>query len=78
MFGFYFLKEQGTVIHDYAAAKRYAHTERYAKFFHAMLDSGIYLAPSQFEAGFMSSVHSDDIIQQTIDTAAKVMKQIST
>ncbi|MEP6985549.1 MAG: glutamate-1-semialdehyde 2,1-aminomutase [Chloroflexota bacterium] len=77
MFGFYFLKEQGTVINDYAVAKRYAHTERYAKYFHAMLEAGVYLAPSQFEAGFMSSVHSDEIIQQTIQTASRVMKLLT-
>jgi glutamate-1-semialdehyde 2,1-aminomutase len=77
MFGFYFLKEQGQIITDYATAKRYANTERYAMFFHALLEAGVYLAPSQFEAGFMSSVHSDEIVQTTIETVAKVMKQIA-
>ncbi|CAG0991752.1 partial Glutamate-1-semialdehyde 2,1-aminomutase, partial [Anaerolineae bacterium] len=66
MFGFYFLKTADAVIHDYASAKQHAHTERYAKFFHAMLERGVYLAPSQFEAGFLSSAHTMDDVQTTI------------
>ena len=42
---------------DYASARR-ADTERYARFFHAMLERGVYLAPSQFEARFVSAAHS--------------------
>jgi glutamate-1-semialdehyde 2,1-aminomutase len=45
--------------------------QMYARFFHAMLDEGIYLAPSQFEAGFVSLAHSDEIIDQTIEAARK-------
>ncbi|MEO8391945.1 MAG: glutamate-1-semialdehyde 2,1-aminomutase [Chloroflexota bacterium] len=67
MFGFYFLKEDGMIITDYASAKRCADTERYARFFHAMLDAGFYFAPSQFEAAFMSGVHSPNDIQMTIN-----------
>jgi glutamate-1-semialdehyde 2,1-aminomutase len=77
MFGFYFLKQDGQVISDYANAKQYADTVRYAKFFHALLEAGVYLAPSQFEAGFMSSAHSDEIIQQTVGSIADAMKQIA-
>jgi glutamate-1-semialdehyde 2,1-aminomutase len=44
---------------------------RYGKFFHAMLDQGVYLAPSQFEAGFVSAAHTDDVIERTIDAARK-------
>lgn len=69
MFGFYFLKSSDAIIHDYASAKQHAHTERYARFFHAMLERGVYLAPSQFEAGFLSSAHTMDDIQTTISTA---------
>ena len=43
---------------------------RYGTFFHAMLDEGVYLAPSQFEAGFVSVTHADDVIEQTIEAAA--------
>lgn len=43
----------------------------YGKFFHAMLNEGVYLAPSQFEAAFVSLAHTDEIIAQTIDAAQK-------
>jgi glutamate-1-semialdehyde 2,1-aminomutase len=66
MFGFYFLKTPQTGIVDYASAKQYADTERYSRFFHAMLEQGVYFAPSQFEAGFMSSAHVADDIQATL------------
>jgi glutamate-1-semialdehyde 2,1-aminomutase len=46
---------------DYASAKR-ADTARYARFFHAMLDRGVFLAPSQFEAAFVSLAHSEQDI----------------
>ncbi|MBZ0288892.1 MAG: aminotransferase class III-fold pyridoxal phosphate-dependent enzyme, partial [Anaerolineae bacterium] len=66
MFGFYFLKESSAAITDYASAKNHAHTARYAQFFHAMLDAGVYFAPSQFEAGFVSSAHTKDVIETTL------------
>jgi glutamate-1-semialdehyde 2,1-aminomutase len=49
---------------------------RFARFFHGMLDEGIYLAPSQFEAGFISTAHSDEDIVRTAAAAAKVFKQL--
>jgi glutamate-1-semialdehyde 2,1-aminomutase len=52
--------------------------EQYGKFFHAMLEEGVYLAPSQFEAGFVSLAHSDDIIEQTIDAARKSFNSLTT
>lgn len=73
MMGFYFLKEDGAVIRDYETARQFAHTDRYAAFFHAMLNQGVYFAPSQFEAGFVSSAHDDTRIQQTLDAAEMVM-----
>ena len=72
MFGFYFLNQADCHIKDYASAKQFAHTERYAAFFHAMLEASIYFAPSQFEAGFMSTAHSDDDIQQTLTAVQQV------
>lgn len=66
MFGFYFLKEAGANITDYESAKRYADTGRYSQFFHTMLEHGIYFAPSQFEAGFLSTIHGVEIIAQTL------------
>lgn len=76
MFGFYFLKESGAIIRDYASAKQYADTERYGKFFHEMLNRGIYFAPSQFEAGFMSYVHADEDIEHTLFSAKEVLSSI--
>jgi glutamate-1-semialdehyde 2,1-aminomutase len=50
--------------------------QRYGKFFHAMLDEGVYLAPSQFEAGFVSLAHTDAIIDQTIEAARKAIPRL--
>ena len=48
--------------------------ERFKKYFHGMLDKGVYLAPSQFEAGFVSTAHSESDIDRTVRAATKVMK----
>ena len=48
--------------------------ERFKKFFHGMLAEGIYLAPSQFEAGFISTAHSAADIEKTVSAAAKVLR----
>ena len=61
---------------DWTTANR-SNRERYAKFFHAMLEEGVYLAPSQFEAAFVSLAHTDDIINQTIDAARKSLESIA-
>src|SRR5215207_3797141 len=45
--------------------------QRYGKFFHAMLSEGVYLAPSQFEAAFLSLAHTDEVIERTIEAARK-------
>ena len=50
--------------------------ERFKKFFHGMLNSGIYLAPSQFEAGFISTAHTEADIEQTIASAAKILRSL--
>ena len=55
---------------DFATAKR-SDTGRYAAYFRAMLDRGVFLTPSQFEAMFVSAVHSEDDIAATIDAAAE-------
>jgi glutamate-1-semialdehyde 2,1-aminomutase len=51
--------------------------QRYGKFFHAMLDEGVYLAPSQFEAGFVSLAHTDAVIDKTIEAARKALIRIN-
>lgn len=50
--------------------------DRYAKFFRLSLEAGIYLAPSQFEAAFISNAHTDEDIQATITAAQEAMKQL--
>jgi glutamate-1-semialdehyde 2,1-aminomutase len=59
----------GQRVTDYASAKT-SDTARYARFFHAMLERGVYLAPSQFEAAFVSLAHSDADLEQA-GTAAQ-------
>ena len=49
---------------------------KFAKFFHGMLDAGIYLAPSQFEAGFLSTAHSEADLDFTIRTASTVLRRV--
>jgi len=57
---------------DYATAKR-SDTARYARFFHAMLARGVFLAPSQFEAAFVSLAHRDADIAAAAEAAAQSM-----
>lgn len=60
-------------VHNLADAM-HADRVRFAKFFHGMLDAGVYLAPSQFEAGFLSTAHTGADLEHTVAAAAKVMK----
>jgi glutamate-1-semialdehyde 2,1-aminomutase len=60
---------------DYDTAKT-SDTERFSKYFKLMLDQGINLAPSQFEAAFVSLAHTDEDIERTIEAAKKAMKQL--
>jgi glutamate-1-semialdehyde 2,1-aminomutase len=50
--------------------------DRFAKFFHRMLGQGVYLAPSQFEAGFISTAHTAADIDRTVEAAAKVLRRL--
>ena len=63
MFTFFFTDKPVT---DYQSAKR-CDTARFARFFHHMLEAGVYLAPSQFEAGFVSTAHGEAEIAATIE-----------
>jgi glutamate-1-semialdehyde 2,1-aminomutase len=65
MWGMFFTD---TEVRDYASAKT-ANTARYARFFHAMLERGVYLAPSQFEAAFLSILHDEAILAATLAAA---------
>jgi len=72
MFCAYFASEP---VHSLADAMKSDRT-RFAKYFHGMLEQGIYLAPSQFEAGFLSTAHRGEDIEKTIQAAARVMKTL--
>jgi glutamate-1-semialdehyde 2,1-aminomutase len=65
----------GGPVHNLADAMR-SDRERFKKFFHGMLDAGIYLAPSQFEAGFISTAHTAADIEKTVRAAAKVLRTL--
>ncbi|HTS75629.1 MAG TPA: glutamate-1-semialdehyde 2,1-aminomutase [Bryobacteraceae bacterium] len=70
MFTFFFTPDPVT---GWESARR-SDTARFGKFFHFMLDHGIYLAPSQFEAGFVSAAHSESDIRATVDAARDFFK----
>lgn len=69
MFCTYFTSEPVANVDDAMKCDR----ERFSRFFQGMLEKGIYLAPSQFEAGFISTAHTEKDIQETIDAATTVM-----
>ena len=71
----------GLVFTDSGPVRSYAQVaaadiERFKAFFHGMLNEGVYLAPSAFEAGFVSAAHSDDDLDETIAAAAKVFSSL--
>ncbi len=63
MFGAFFTDQK---VKDYDSAKT-SDTQRYARYFHALLERGVYVAPSQFEAAFTSTAHTPDVIERTLD-----------
>ena len=73
MFGFVFCSDGPVRSFDQVAA---ADIDRFRKFFHGMLEQGIYLAPSAFEAGFVSASHGDDEISRTLDAARTVFRSL--
>jgi len=73
MFGVFFTDEDSITSFSQVMA---CDVDRFRKFYHGMLDAGIYLAPSAFEAGFMSAAHTDDDISATLDAARMVMKSL--
>jgi glutamate-1-semialdehyde 2,1-aminomutase len=63
-------------VRNYGDAKR-SNTKRYARFFREMLDRGVFLAPSQFEAAFVSAAHTSEDISRTISAARESLKAIA-
>jgi glutamate-1-semialdehyde 2,1-aminomutase len=62
-------------VRDYDSAVQ-ADAKLYGRFFHAMLDQGIYLAPSQFEAAFLSAAHDDAVLAKTAEAVRTAVKTL--
>tara|TARA_R110000868_G_scaffold380784_1_gene646879 strand:- start:53941 stop:55224 length:1284 start_codon:yes stop_codon:yes gene_type:complete len=73
MFGFFFTDIEK--IESFADVMT-CDAERFKKFYHGMLERGVYLAPSMFETGFTSSAHDDETLAQTLQAADDVMKEL--
>jgi glutamate-1-semialdehyde 2,1-aminomutase len=73
MFGIFFTERDAISRFDEVMA---CDVERFKRFFHAMLDEGVYLAPSAFEAGFTSAAHDDEALQLTLDAAGKAFGRL--
>ena len=73
MFGFFFTDE--TRVTNYRQVMA-CDTERFNRFFHLMLDQGVYFAPASYEAGFVSAVHSEALIDEALAAAARAFRQL--
>lgn len=73
MFGFFFTEEEKVTGYQQVMS---GNTERFNAFFHLMLEEGVYFAPACFEAGFVSSSHTIDVIDATLQKAEKAFKQL--
>ncbi|KTG27662.1 glutamate-1-semialdehyde aminotransferase [Idiomarina sp. WRN-38] len=73
MFGFFFTEDPEVT--SYAQATQ-CNMEHFKAFYHAMLNEGVYLAPSAFEGGFMSAAHTEDDIEKTLQAAEKAFTQL--
>jgi len=72
MFGIYFAKEKPQSLEDITKSDM----EKFKRFFHAMLDEGVYLAPSAYEAGFLSIEHNDSVIEKMLGAAKVAFSKI--
>jgi glutamate-1-semialdehyde 2,1-aminomutase len=75
MIGLFFIKQDGQQVKNYTEATS-CDTAAFAKFFHAMLDNGVYLAPSMYEAMFVGTAHTDEMIEQTLAAAEKAFAAV--
>ena len=73
MFGVYFSNTVPTTLAEVSASN----IDMFKVFFHAMLDEGVYFAPSAYEAGFVSATHDDGVIAATIEAADKVFAKLA-
>ncbi len=76
MIGVFFTRDQGQTVTNYAEATA-GDTGRFARFFNAMLDNGVYLAPSMFEAWFVGLAHDDAAIDQTLEAVDKSLASLA-
>ncbi len=74
MFGLFFSEAESISSFDQVMN---CNQERFNTFFHGMLEKGIYIAPSAFEAGFVSSAHSENDIKETVDIAERVFSNLN-
>lgn len=72
----FFIRQPGQRVENYEQAVA-CNTNAYATFFHAMLENGVFLPPSQFEAWFLSLAHTPDDINRTIDAAHRAFKAVA-
>ena len=73
MFGFFFTEENNIEFFEQVTQ---CDQERFKRFYHGMLDRGVYLAPSAYEAGFVSAAHGDDEIEATLAAAELVLASL--
>lgn len=72
----FFVRQPGQMVNNYSDATA-CDTDRFARFFHLMLNEGIFLPPSQFEAWFVGLEHDEEAIQQTIRAARRSFEQLA-
>ena len=75
MVGLFFVRADGDRVTDFATATA-GDTGAYARFFHAMLDAGVYLAPAMYEAVFVGTAHTSDAIDQTLAAAERAFRAV--
>lgn len=75
LFGLFFTEEKTITHFDHVAQ---CHIEQFKKFFHGMLQNGVYLAPSAFESGFVSTAHTLSTMDQTLEVAHRVIANLET
>jgi len=74
MFGFFFTRSPNEGLPQNYATVMGTDKERFNRFFHAMLDRGVYLAPALYEAGFVSAAHTAEDIGITLEAAREALR----
>mgnify|MGYP000114535522 FL=1 len=74
MFGFFFTNEE--TVTNFAQVTK-CDTALFAEFYHLMLDEGVYLAPSAYEAGFLSLAHGEEELEATLAAADRVFAKLA-